>query len=113
SRRRHTRFSRDWSSDVYSSDLVTKDGWSYALKVFAFGICVDGKKILQNPHGAYVSKEITIRTSMLNPAVITTTTCTTVRFRRQKSSNLVLNKTTVGNEKISRVHLYGCKPRWL
>src|SRR5690606_39393115 len=24
SRRRHTRFSRDWSSDVCSSDLVTK-----------------------------------------------------------------------------------------
>src|SRR5690606_40205478 len=25
-RRRHTRFSRDWSSDVCSSDLVEKDG---------------------------------------------------------------------------------------
>src|SRR5690606_41030933 len=26
SRRRHTRFSRDWSSDVCSSDLVQPDG---------------------------------------------------------------------------------------
>src|SRR5690606_40834818 len=26
SRRRHTRFSRDWSSDVCSSDLVTIEG---------------------------------------------------------------------------------------
>src|SRR5690606_8985924 len=26
SRRRHTRFSRDWSSDVCSSDLAAKDG---------------------------------------------------------------------------------------
>src|SRR5207302_5866113 len=27
SRRRHTRFSRDWSSDVCSSDLTTASGW--------------------------------------------------------------------------------------
>src|SRR5436309_12320658 len=26
SRRRHTRFSRDWSSDVCSSDLIERDG---------------------------------------------------------------------------------------
>src|SRR5690606_39775914 len=26
SRRRHTRFSRDWSSDVCSSDLISEDG---------------------------------------------------------------------------------------
>src|SRR5690606_40628736 len=26
SRRRHTRFSRDWSSDVCSSDLIQEDG---------------------------------------------------------------------------------------
>src|SRR6266511_6376052 len=39
SRRRHTRFSRDWSSDVCSSDLVrhaaTVQNWSTALKVGA------------------------------------------------------------------------------
>src|SRR5690606_40087007 len=27
SRRRHTRFSRDWSSDVCSSDLTSQNGW--------------------------------------------------------------------------------------
>src|SRR5690606_40618981 len=32
SRRRHTRFSRDWSSDVCSSDLYTTTTWS---RVFA------------------------------------------------------------------------------
>src|SRR5207302_2911576 len=29
SRRRHTRFSRDWSSDVCSSDLPSPRGWVY------------------------------------------------------------------------------------
>src|SRR5690606_40328839 len=29
SRRRHTRFSRDWSSDVCSSDLGLGDRWAY------------------------------------------------------------------------------------
>src|SRR5690606_28538221 len=36
SRRRHTRFSRDWSSDVCSSDLT--DGHNVALNVNAVGI---------------------------------------------------------------------------
>src|SRR5690606_41073543 len=31
SRRRHTRFSRDWSSDVCSSDLEPKYGYEQAL----------------------------------------------------------------------------------
>src|SRR6266700_1910336 len=30
SRRRHTRFSRDWSSDVCSSDLTVTGLWNYA-----------------------------------------------------------------------------------
>src|SRR5690606_41204419 len=29
SRRRHTRFSRDWSSDVCSSDLINFEGFSF------------------------------------------------------------------------------------
>src|SRR5690606_40284222 len=29
SRRRHTRFSRDWSSDVCSSDLFMGAGWNF------------------------------------------------------------------------------------
>src|SRR5690606_41083315 len=33
SRRRHTRFSRDWSSDVCSSDLVEPDAATYNLSV--------------------------------------------------------------------------------
>src|SRR5690606_39370498 len=42
SRRRHTRFSRDWSSDVCSSDLSSKLGNIYALMIGAatwIGIC--------------------------------------------------------------------------
>src|SRR5690606_39585734 len=33
SRRRHTRFSRDWSSDVCSSDLSTYDGLALAWAI--------------------------------------------------------------------------------
>src|SRR5690606_39391427 len=42
SRRRHTRFSRDWSSDVCSSDLLG-DGWliaSIALTAAAAGLLI-------------------------------------------------------------------------
>src|SRR5690606_40103459 len=38
SRRRHTRFSRDWSSDVCSSDLVVPvDGRAFDAAADAFG----------------------------------------------------------------------------
>src|SRR3712207_1987504 len=40
SRRRHTRYWRDWSSDVCSSDLVSKDGVEVALQLNA-GLLVD------------------------------------------------------------------------
>src|SRR5690606_38570586 len=52
SRRRHTRFSRDWSSDVCSSDLLMLDGHSITLQA-TIGITLfpdDGKdpgKLLQ------------------------------------------------------------------
>src|SRR5690606_8229119 len=36
SRRRHTRFSRDWSSDVCSSDLNEQVSWPLALMASAF-----------------------------------------------------------------------------
>src|SRR5690606_41029663 len=32
SRRRHTRFSRDWSSDVCSSDLLTSTSWEFVAQ---------------------------------------------------------------------------------
>src|SRR5690606_6770586 len=32
SRRRHTRFSRDWSSDVCSSDLENRRSWLYRIR---------------------------------------------------------------------------------
>src|SRR5690606_41076797 len=35
SRRRHTRFSRDWSSDVCSSDLVVQDWYADLLRLYA------------------------------------------------------------------------------
>src|SRR5690606_40939853 len=34
SRRRHTRFSRDWSSDVCSSDLIEGSSNNKALEIF-------------------------------------------------------------------------------
>src|SRR5690606_41079265 len=39
SRRRHTRFSRDWSSDVCSSDLINLDRhklWLLPVTIFSF-----------------------------------------------------------------------------
>src|SRR5207302_4289837 len=37
SRRRHTRFSRDWSSDVCSSDLVELDTFQVAYDIIGGG----------------------------------------------------------------------------
>src|SRR5690606_39939936 len=42
SRRRHTRFSRDWSSDVCSSDLVK---WFDAERGFGFIASEDGDEV--------------------------------------------------------------------
>src|SRR5690606_40892421 len=45
SRRRHTRFSRDWSSDVCSSDLVNlKDLWTQPPKPFTEGDLIKAMK---------------------------------------------------------------------
>src|SRR5690606_40287810 len=37
SRRRHTRFSRDWSSDVCSSDLTDALGWCLSVRLLTLG----------------------------------------------------------------------------
>src|SRR5690606_40166128 len=48
SRRRHTRFSRDWSSDVCSSDLQNVDDLNYFVLTTcqAFGLHIKLHKIL-------------------------------------------------------------------
>src|SRR5690606_40617440 len=38
SRRRHTRFSRDWSSDVCSSDLTSEDDFSFLRNYLTPGL---------------------------------------------------------------------------
>src|SRR5690606_39411058 len=50
SRRRHTRFSRDWSSDVCSSDLIaTVTGVFVALfLLFLFGLFILGSMVQQS-----------------------------------------------------------------
>src|SRR5690606_13408158 len=42
-RRRHTRFSRDWSSDVCSSDLTTKDLLKQVNKPLEFTVLLQGE----------------------------------------------------------------------
>src|SRR5690606_40521236 len=42
SRRRHTRFSRDWSSDVCSSDLWSPSPWLSASKSFEMIALIGG-----------------------------------------------------------------------
>src|SRR5690606_40695464 len=49
SRRRHTRFSRDWSSDVCSSDLVQSAGPGAAVFVL--------NEVLANPSGPEPQQE--------------------------------------------------------
>src|SRR5690606_39583262 len=62
SRRRHTRFSRDWSSDVCSSDLVMGTGqklWKRAKQVIPGGNMLLSKRaemFLPEQWPAYFSK---------------------------------------------------------
>src|SRR5207237_6850020 len=44
SRRRHTRFKCDWSSDVCSSDLHCRVGWSQLCRagITVYGVTADG-----------------------------------------------------------------------
>src|SRR5690625_715500 len=48
SRRRHTRWPRDWSSDVCSSDLLKKEGQVYLLDEPSFGLHTkDNERLLE------------------------------------------------------------------
>src|SRR5690606_20733501 len=50
SRRRHTRFSRDWSSDVCSSDLIaTRGSHNYAIQIDDC-LTTTGKQAVAAPH---------------------------------------------------------------
>src|SRR5690606_38955258 len=57
SRRRHTRFSRDWSSDVCSSDL---EAWDRAVERW---------RALPTDEGATFDRSITLDASKLEPMV--------------------------------------------
>src|SRR5690606_17751985 len=63
SRRRHTRFSRDWSSDVCSSDLC-----SYSLFVFAVGSTSPStRSIYAIPRGRATEKSANLRDNFCCP----------------------------------------------
>src|SRR5215475_15360941 len=49
SRRRHTRFSRDWSSDVCSSDLTPPTGWP--ICIYAHGTGGDWESFVDDGTG--------------------------------------------------------------
>src|SRR5690606_40665633 len=86
SRRRHTSFSRDWSSDVCSSDLIGRDGLSrrdrYAQPalhtVFAWLVC---NHIRQRSEERRVGKSVDLggRRSMIKKTLMT------YKSRMQKS----------------------------
>src|SRR3712207_7702604 len=59
SRRRHTRYWRDWSSDVCSSDLgaVTVDGWEPGLRSLLTNLLENAAR-----HGRTVRLELRERT---------------------------------------------------
>src|SRR5690606_39710018 len=50
-RRRHTRFSRDWSSDVCSSDLVDRLKESTSMKVLVKGIVTSDDALIALDRG--------------------------------------------------------------
>src|SRR2546430_12646724 len=55
SRRRHTRFDCDWSSDVCSSDLDDADIWQYS---FSFIVNMDGHEIVPPSTHCQCSRKI-------------------------------------------------------
>src|SRR5437870_12882444 len=58
SRRRHTRWPRDWSSDVCSSDLYSLDRLGYDTEVNAFlGFL---KRVCRHAHGQHLQIMFTI-----------------------------------------------------
>src|SRR5690606_39669945 len=54
SRRRHTRFSRDWSSDVCSSDLVEKPPGVSLTR------CAGSRLVNSSRHAGYGSRKVTV-----------------------------------------------------
>src|SRR5690606_39821911 len=77
SRRRHTRFSRDWSSDVCSSDLIDRLRPSLKLNLSApgpqLGILVAGASdttlIVNDPQGNWLCDDDSEFLSDFNPGV--------------------------------------------
>src|SRR5207302_4871874 len=49
SRRRHTRFSRDWSSDVCSSDLASAAAALIVIAILIWLVSKGGKEVVQSP----------------------------------------------------------------
>src|SRR5690606_40672577 len=58
SRRRHTRFSRDWSSDVCSSDLQGRRGIDIALATTDIGEAVRDAELIVAPLPAFAQDEL-------------------------------------------------------
>src|SRR5690606_39833624 len=59
SRRRHTRFSRDWSSDVCSSDLGDKGVGQYEVALNVRGITAGGVDFRTRPDDIRVTFPLT------------------------------------------------------
>src|SRR5690606_39651864 len=70
SRRRHTRFSRDWSSDVCSSDLRR---WPWIVGVvvaFLLGVAVGGAGESASSAPAYEPAPTTVESADLPPSLV-------------------------------------------
>src|SRR5690606_40771472 len=98
SRRRHTRFSRDWSSDVCSSDLVDNEHGLTLLLLFEL-TRID--ELYRHVFSFHAYRVINSRTSPMNFAVSTllASPFTTVPSTRQARSE----ERRVGKE---------CRPPW-
>src|SRR5690625_6826932 len=58
SRRRHTRWPRDWSSDVCSSDLKVKNYPLLSMGGYKGGLVLEQKSSRLKPHGMLASRSI-------------------------------------------------------
>src|SRR5690606_39799997 len=92
SRRRHTRFSRDWSSDVCSSDLITTIGNRLILPVWIRVSVSKNSSSVPKPPGRTIKAKEYLRSNSL----------------RTKKYSIVTNRSRSEERRVGKE----CRSRW-
>src|SRR2546427_13176533 len=85
SRRRHTRFDCDWSSDVCSSDLAVRTSWSRRLLIAVFGVAIGATASWISGELAISWIYVLIDTAQVVGASVLTGILVTVWLRRRRA----------------------------